>query len=67
MDKINDWHKTTSGHLSFATIEVGLTYLFFSLAIDRGNLFFYLLTIIFAIGTVSNIFKLINKIYHGNR
>jgi hypothetical protein len=48
--RLDTWHKTRSGLLVFALVELGLAYGFASLAIDRGNLWYYLLTLLFIIG-----------------
>ncbi|MBC7546133.1 hypothetical protein H7171_00120 [Candidatus Saccharibacteria bacterium] len=57
--QIDAWHKTSVGYLVFAAVELGLTYGFASIAIDSGNLFWYALTLIAAIGFVQNFIKLI--------
>lgn len=57
IDKLDSWHKTKTGYLAFAVLELGLVYLFASLAIDRGNLWFYLLTLLFLIGSLQNVFR----------
>lgn len=58
INKIDSWHKTKAGYVAFALLELGLVYLFVSLAIDRGNLWYYLLTLLFLIGSLQNVFKL---------
>ncbi len=50
------WHKTIAGFASMAVIALLIAYAFASLAIDRGNLWFYLLTLIFVILTIQNVF-----------
>jgi len=65
--KLDRWHKTRAGLLVFAIIELGLAYAFVSLAIDRGNLFYYALSLIFFIGTLQNIFRFIGSYIHGRR
>jgi hypothetical protein len=65
MSKLSKWHKTKLGLLVFGLVELGLTYGFASLAIDRGSLWYYLLTLIFLVGTLQNIFKLIGKVIYG--
>lgn len=59
------WHKTTQGLLCFAVVELLLVYGFASLAIDRGNLWYYLLTLIFLVGALQNLFGVVGKIIHG--
>jgi len=61
---IKHWHQTKTGLLVFGVVELGLAYIFASLAISQGNLWFYLLTIIFLVGTIQNIIRLIGKFLH---
>jgi len=65
--KLDRWHKTRAGLLVFAIIELGLAYAFVSLAIDRGNLFYYAMSLIFLIGTLNNIFKLFQSVFNRKR
>ncbi|MEO7364588.1 MAG: hypothetical protein ABIV43_03730 [Candidatus Saccharimonadales bacterium] len=58
IDKLDTWHKTKLGYASFAVLELSLGYLFASLSIDKGNLWYYLLTLLFLIGATQNVFKL---------
>lgn len=62
IDHLDKWHKTKLGLAVFAVIELGLAYGFAGLAIDRGNFFYYLLALIFLVGTLQNFIKLIGKI-----
>jgi hypothetical protein len=64
---LHKWHQTKLGLLVFGLIELAIAYGFASLAIDRGNLLYYLLTLIFLVGALQNIFKLIGKFFHGGR
>jgi hypothetical protein len=65
--QLDTWHKTKIGLLVFAVVELGLAYGFASLAIDRGDLWYYLLALIFLIGTLQNFFKLIGAFIRGQR
>jgi hypothetical protein len=65
LNRLNKWHKTKLGYLAFGLVELALAYGFASLAIDRGNLWYYLLTLIFLVGALQNLFKLIGKIING--
>jgi hypothetical protein len=65
MHGFNQWHRTKVGFLAFALIELGIAYGFMSLSIDRGNLWYYLLTLIFLIGALRNFFGLIGSLMHG--
>ncbi|HUD10331.1 MAG TPA: hypothetical protein VMR28_01515 [Candidatus Saccharimonadales bacterium] len=61
---ISHWHKTKIGLVIFALIEMAIAYGFASLAIDRGNLWWYLLTLLFFIGSLQNIARLIGAVIH---
>ena len=65
--QLDKWHKTKSGLLVFGLLELLIAYGFASLAIARGNLWWYILTLIFLVGSLQNLFKLIGKLIHGNR
>ncbi len=67
MQKLHKWHNLKLGLLIFGGVELLVAYGFASLAIDRGNLWWYLLALIFLIGTLQNLFKLIEKLFHGDR
>lgn len=67
LKSIRDWHKTKLGLLVFAIVELAITYGFASWAIDSGNLWLYLLGIIFLVGFFQNVVKLIWKFVHGNK
>ncbi len=65
INQLDVWHKTKLGLLAFGLLELMITYAFVSLSIDRGNLLWYILSLVFLIGSLQNIFKLIGKILHG--
>jgi hypothetical protein len=65
--KFDTWHHTKLGLLVFTLVELAITYGFVSLSIDRGSLWYYLLTLIFLVGTLRNLFKLIGSFFHGRR
>lgn len=67
MKQLREWHGTKLGLFVFAVIELAIAYGFASLAIDRGNLWFYILTLIFVVGTLQNLVKLIWKFVHGSQ
>lgn len=48
-------------------VELVIAYGFVSLAIDRGNFLWYLLALVFLIGALQNLFKLIGALLHGQR
>lgn len=65
LKQLHKWHQTRLGLLVFAAAELAITYGFAGLAIDRGNPLWYLLTLIFLIGVLQNLFKLIGSLLHG--
>lgn len=64
LSELDKWHKSTSGYIVFTLVELGLAYAFASLSINSGNLWWYLITIIFFIGALKNLFKFLNSIIH---
>lgn len=67
LKQLDNWHQTKPGLLVFAVIELAIAYGFVSLAIDRGSLFWYALTLLFLIGFLQNLIKFIGKFAHGKR
>jgi len=66
IEQLNKWHKTRLGLFVFALIELAITYGFASLAIDRGNFLWYILALIFLVGTLQNLVRLIKELFHAN-
>ncbi len=52
---------------AFAVVELAIAYGLASLSINSGNLWWYLLTVIFLFGTTQNIVRLIGKFIYGNK
>ena len=67
LHKIDAWHKTGPGLFVFGLVELGLAYGFASLSIDRGNLWWYLLTLTLLVGALRNLIKLIGALFHVGR
>jgi len=66
IEQLDKWHKTRLGLLVFGLAELVVAYGFASLAIDHGNLWWYLLALIFLFGGLRNLFKLIGTfLNHG--
>ena len=66
MDKLHKWHQRRPGRLAFAVADLAITYGFASLAIDRGNLWWYILVLIFLIGSLQNVIELLGSfLRHG--
>ena len=59
LQTLDTWHKTRLGHLVFGLVELGLAYLFASLAIDSGSLWHWALAIIFAVGFLQNLVRMV--------
>lgn len=57
MDKLQAFHKTRQGHLTFAAIELVLVYIFASIAIDTASMWSYLITIVLFIAVCINLIK----------
>jgi len=54
-EKIGTWHKTRTGLLTFGLIELGLVYIWGSLAINSGAWWQWLIAVILLFGGVSNL------------
>jgi hypothetical protein len=67
MENLHVWHQRKRGLLIFGLVELALVYAFASLAIARGNLWYYGLALLFLIGGIQNLFKLIGNVIHGGR
>lgn len=67
LDKLDAFHKTRTGYAVFALIELGLAYLFISWSIDSGNWIDYLLALVFTVGFLQDLVKLIGTFVRGNR
>jgi len=65
--QLDKWHQTRSGLLVFALVELAIAYGFASLSIDRGNPLWYLLTLIFLVGSLQNLVKLIGKFLNNGK
>jgi hypothetical protein len=64
---LDRWHQTKTGLAVFVVLELAIAYGFASLAIDQGHVWWYLLTIIFLIGSLQNVIRLIGKAVYGNK
>lgn len=67
MRKLHNWHQSRVGLLVFGVIELAIAYGFASVAIDRGSLIWYILTLIFLVGGLQNLVKLIWKATRGSK
>ena len=64
IDKLNSWHKTSTGYAVFALFELAASYVFASFTIDKGNLWDVLFMILFLVGAIQNFVQLIKKLQH---
>lgn len=67
VNKLYKWYKTRPGYLVFGLVKLAIAYGFASLSIDRGNFFWYLLTLVFLVSALQNFTKLIEEISHVSR
>lgn len=58
LQAIQKFHKTRLGYIVFGLVELGLSYLLFSLAINSGNLWEYILAIILLFGALQNFVRM---------
>jgi hypothetical protein len=58
LKQLDKFHKTRAGYGMFGLVELGLSYLFFSLAVNSGSLWQWTLTVILFIGFAQNFVKL---------
>ncbi|HVC36704.1 MAG TPA: hypothetical protein VNE40_04680 [Candidatus Dormibacteraeota bacterium] len=65
MKQLDKWHRQKRGLAVFGLLELILAYGSASLAIDRGNLLWYVLTVILLVGGITNFGKLVGKIIDG--
>ncbi|HET9174572.1 MAG TPA: hypothetical protein VFN56_04850 [Candidatus Saccharimonadales bacterium] len=63
--KLDTWHHTKAGVCTFACIELAIAYGFASWAIDNGSLWLYAATLIFFVGALQNVVRLMGALVHG--
>ncbi|HUS25789.1 MAG TPA: hypothetical protein VMY99_00380 [Nevskiaceae bacterium] len=64
--RLHTWHQTRAGLLVFGALELGVAYLFVSLAINSGSWWQYALTFIFFVGSLQNAVRLIRIFASGS-
>jgi hypothetical protein len=67
LQKLDTWHQTKTGLITFAVIELGLSYVFASLAIGTGSLWFYTLTLLMVVGALRNLYLLLGRLLAGRK
>lgn len=61
LQAIDQWHQTRTGNLLFGLAELGLAYLFASLAINSASLWQYALAFILIFGSVRNFVRIFKQ------
>jgi hypothetical protein len=67
LKQLDKFHKTKTGFLVFGLVELGLSYLFASLAVNSGSLWQWTLALVLGIGFLQNFVKLIGITVRGNK
>lgn len=62
LHRVDKFHKTTVGYLVFGLVELGLAYAFALWAIDNGNVWLYVITVVLVAGAVQNLVKLLGRV-----
>ncbi len=65
LKQLDTFHKTKTGYLVFGLVELGLSSLFFSLAVNSGSLWQWTLMLLLFVGFAQNFVKLIGTLLHG--
>lgn len=58
LKQLDSFHKTRTGYLVFGLVELGFSYLFFSLAVNSGSLWQWTLAFLLFVGFAQNLVKL---------
>ncbi len=61
IDKIDRWHQTKKGLITYGLVELAVAYLLTSKAIDSGSSIIYVLALVAFIGGVKNLYNLFDK------
>lgn len=59
IEALDKFHKTRRGYFVFGLVELGVAYLFASLAIDSGDWWEYVLAIVFLFGFLQNFVRMV--------
>jgi hypothetical protein len=62
MHGMRQWHETTTGLIAFLILDLMLLYAVGSLAVARGNLWYYVLGVCFLIAAVQNVLGIAKKV-----
>jgi hypothetical protein len=63
LQRLDTWHQTVFGLITFAVVELALGYLFVSLAINSGSLWQWTLGFVSVVGCGRNLFLLAKKVF----
>ena len=61
IDKLDKWHQTKKGLITFGLVELAVAYLLTSKAIDNGSLIVYVLAIIVFFGSLNNLIRFVKN------
>ncbi len=64
INKLDRWHKSSTGYAVFALLELGMSYVFASFTIDKGNPWDFIFAVLFLVGAIQNFVQLIKKLQH---
>lgn len=57
INRLDRWHKTPKGHLTFGVLEIVLAYILLSIALDTASMWVYLGGILMLIGGLRNLIR----------
>ncbi len=64
LQRVDKLHKTATGYLVVGLVGLGLAYLCALWAIDNGNVWLYVVTVVLFIGAVHDMVRLPRKVLH---
>lgn len=67
LKQLHQWHQTKTGLLVFALVELLAAWALVLRAIDTGSLWQYGLVLVLFFGGLHNLFRLIRKLFHGDK
>jgi len=62
--KLDKWHKSGRGYLTYGVVELAIAYGFASWAIDTAHTWCYVLTILFLVGGFKNLLQAGRQLFH---
>ena len=67
LDKLDKFHKTRAGYALFGLVELALAYVFIGWAIDSGSWLDYLFALLFTVGFLQNLTRLVMTFFRKKR